>query len=80
MKQIVLAIAILILSLAPVGAKSLPPSILENQLTLIGESLQLNQQRQEDYRRQGRHVPDFLIKEEQRLQEKREQIEKQLRR
>jgi hypothetical protein len=80
MKLIILAIAILILSLTVVNAQQIPRSVLQRQLIVIEESLRLNQQRQEDYRRQGRNVPDYLTEQQQQLEGKRQEIQRALNR
>ncbi len=79
MKQLLAAILVTTVMLWAVAVEAQTPRpILENQLLLAQQAISANQQRQDDYKRQGLPVPEFLTKQRANLEDQRRQIEIEL--
>ena len=60
------------------GAQTTPRPLLESQLSMTDDALRLNKQRQEDYRRQSRPTPEYLLAEQRRLEDRRQKLKRSL--
>jgi hypothetical protein len=65
---------------AVTAAAQTPLPVLQNQLQLTEQALSINRQRQDDYKRRGQAAPDYLTKQNADLENRRRQIEGQMKR
>ncbi len=72
-------LAIGTLGVGPAFAQT-PRPVLQNQLQLAEQALSINRQRQDDYKRRGQPVPDFLAKQSSDLENQVRAIEDQMKR